>query len=632
MRKMTIFFMMFITSYGLYAQTPTTLGNNTGTQGNWGTYIGENAGRDATNSGTRNTFIGVNAGQRNISGDDNSFLGVNAGIFNSSGSSNSFLGHNAGYNNTSGSSNSFFGQEAGTYNSTGYNNSYFGTDAGRANTSGHGNSFFGQEAGLTNTTGRYNTFLGKTSGKLNTSGIYNTFVGMQAGTNNTTASSNSFFGLNSGYANRTGSNNTFVGTSSGRFNVSGRDNTYIGYQAGYNSTGRSNVFIGYRAGFNETGNNKLCIDNLATSSPPLIYGDFGLDLITINGKLGVGEDIPDVSPTVPDIDLFVKGRFAQEFSGNIGGFATNDRWSSLGESFAPPGVPIDNIYGMINTWGDNTLISGVKDGTTGVINWSGPGADLDFDYLNQTYMTITDGGTVGIGQGITNPPGPYLLYVIGEAYATTNWSSSDKRYKKDVKNIKSALDKIEAIDGVSYQFKQEEINDIDFKKTTKGKHYGFIAQELEKVLPELVKKDDSGYYAVNYNGLIPVLVEGMKEQQGIINDLTERVKALEVKSNGASQDEDSNNDNSKSITDAIVLKQNRPNPLNSMTNIEYEIPTEISKARLVISDMNGREINNYPVSGIGTLEFDASKLAKGIYSYSIIANEKNMITRKMIVQ
>lgn len=606
--------MMFIASYGLQAQVGlTTLGNislgsTTGTQGNYGTYIGQEAGSNATNPNTTssyNTFVGFRSGRDIDSGRFNTHVGANAGRANQSGNSNSFFGVNAGLFNISGASNSIFGVNAGYNNDTGNNNSFYGVNSGRENVDGSSNSFYGVNSGYGNADGNSNSFFGVNSGRFSLSGVSNTFIGVNTGYNNK-ANNNSFFGVNAGFDNINGENNTFLGTASGRFNINGNNNTFVGYAAGYKTLGASNVFIGYGAGYNETGSNKLYIDN-STTAKPLIFGDFATDELTVNGRL------------------------SQSFSGNFGAFGNGDKWASLGQSFAPPGVNIPSIYGMINTWGDNTMITGVKSGAHGVVNWSGPSARLDFDFLDnttntiQTHMTVTNDGRIGMG---TTNPGIFKLYVAGEAFSTVNWTGSDKRYKKEVENIPSALQKVKALDGVTYQFKQKEINNIDFKKASPSKHYGFIAQDLEKVLPELVKKDDAGYYAVNYDGLVPVLVEAIK-------DLNEKVVDLETKLNNQNKDEfDSgyNNSKYKSIESAIVLKQNIPNPLSDVTKIEYEVPAKISSATLIIFDMNGKEIGNYPVSGKGNIAIDATGLANGTYTYSIIVDGKNLATRKMVVR
>lgn len=542
------------------------------------------------------------------------------------GNSSSYFGYQAGRLST-GARNSFVGFRSGYFNVSGYDNSFLGVYAGYRNDDGYRNSFVGYRSGFSNTSGHNNAFVGAYSGYRNDDGIRNSFAGNYSGYNNTSGGRNTFMGYISGYRNSTGSNNT-----------------NIGYGAGYNnSTGSGNVFMGYNAGYSETGSNKLYIDNSSTSSP-LIKGDFSANTLTFNGDVGVGEAIPTGNTVPTDISLYVRGRFAQEFSGTIGGFGSSDRWSSLGTSFAPSGN-IPSVYGMINQWGDNSLISGVKSGSNSALIWSGPNARLDFDYFNttnftnQTYMSILSNGSVGIG---TTNTGSYKLYVIGEAYSTVNWSGSDKRYKKDIKTIDSALEKINALDGVSYKFKQKVVNDIDFNKVKQGNHLGFIAQDLEKVFPELVRKDDAGYYAVNYDGLVPVLVEGMKEQQEVIteqkqemDDLKARIDKLEaLLMNNSNNNINNNNSGIRENADLsnIVLRQNAPNPFSDETTIEYELPKSLNAAQLVIYDLNGRVITSYDITGKGNVKFNASKLSSGTYIYAIVADGKSIANQKMVIQ
>ena len=76
----------------------------------------------------------------------------------------------------------------------------------------------------------------------------------------------------------------------------------------------------------------------------------------------------------------------------------------------------------------------------------------------------------------------------------------------------------------TYELKVEE-----FKKYNPpaGIHYGFIAQELQKVVPEIVKENNDGYLTVDYSGLIPILVKGLKEQQEEIDQLKAILKRIE---------------------------------------------------------------------------------------------------------
>ena len=61
--------------------------------------------------------------------------------------------------------------------------------------------------------------------------------------------------------------------------------------------------------------------------------------------------------------------------------------------------------------------------------------------------------------------------------------------------------------GVSYYWKQDEFPEKNFDRF---KHYGFIAQEVEKIIPDVVGTDDNGWKAVRYTGFTPLLVEAVK--------------------------------------------------------------------------------------------------------------------------
>jgi hypothetical protein len=158
---------------------------------------------------------------------------------------------------------------------------FYGTGAGANNLSDNNdNSFFGSAAGYTTTSGFDNTFMGFRAGRLNSTGSQNAFLGAFAGENNTT----------------------------------GIGNSILGYHAGHTlSTGIGNIFLGSHAGANETGSYKLYIDDNDTSSP-LIYGDFSLDNVGINGWLGVGTQMPAYP-----MELKTSGRAATFVASRSGG-------------------------------------------------------------------------------------------------------------------------------------------------------------------------------------------------------------------------------------------------------------------------------------------------------------------------
>ena len=99
------------------------------------------------------------------------------------------------------------------------------------------------------------------------------------------------------------------------------------------------------------------------------------------------------------------------------------------------------------------------------------------------------------------------------------YSTSDERLKENVKPIENALDKVSKIGG--YEFDWKELTEEE-KKTihgNEGHDVGVIAQEIEKVLPEVVTERDSGYKAVKYEKIVPLLIESIKDLKAEIEEL-----------------------------------------------------------------------------------------------------------------
>jgi len=140
---------------------------------------------------------------------------------------------------------------------------------------------------------------------------------------------------------------------------------------------------------------------------------------------------------------------------------------------------------------------------------------------NSQLFRIGANGHVSINR---ETDGGYNLYVSGNSYSTGGWAGSDIRWKKNIVGLENSLDKINKLRGVNYEWKTEEYPDLGF---TEGKQIGLIAQEVEEVIPELVNTAEDGYKAVSYEKLSAVLVKAMQEQQEQIEELREKVEALE---------------------------------------------------------------------------------------------------------
>jgi hypothetical protein len=120
----------------------------------------------------------------------------------------------------------------------------------------------------------------------------------------------------------------------------------------------------------------------------------------------------------------------------------------------------------------------------------------------------------------------YTFYVQGPAGGTGPWNSvSDGRLKTNVRPLEGALSKVLQLNGVTFNWKDEAYH-------RPGENIGFIAQDLLKVLPQVVSgggTDEQGnevYYSVEYATLTPVLVEAIKEQQKMIEELKAEIEQL----------------------------------------------------------------------------------------------------------
>lgn len=115
----------------------------------------------------------------------------------------------------------------------------------------------------------------------------------------------------------------------------------------------------------------------------------------------------------------------------------------------------------------------------------------------------------------------------------TNYNS-DARFKQHIQPLTGSLQKLTALRGVQYEMRINEFPDRNFLP---GTEIGLIAQEVEKVLPELVRTESDGYKSVDYAKLVPLLLEGIKAQQEQIrqqelklSDLLNRIEQLEKRS------------------------------------------------------------------------------------------------------
>ncbi|MEO5681822.1 MAG: tail fiber domain-containing protein [Chitinophagaceae bacterium] len=424
--------------------------------------IGYKAG--FSNTGFNNHFDGYMAGNQNTSGYSNQFIGWSAGHNNTTGTDNLFMGVSAGYSNTIKSGLHFIGNGAGFANTTGIENHFNGFDAGENNTIGSYNHFDGNHAGFSNTIGSNNHFAGYHAGYSNVTGTDNFLEGYNAGYNNTTSGS-FFIGNNAGKANTTGYRNFFVGNESGFSNTKGGYNSFIGIDAGYsNLTGNSNVFVGNAAGKNNiAGNNNVFLGNSA-------------------GADEKGSNKLYISNSQTAFPL-IYGEF------------DNTKVKIYGSQEIQSMNSTASVLTLKGYQGYNAALKFASDVNPNH-SWS-----IVTEPYDDGSMTFEHDGNYRVSMDADGD-----MVVHGDVYA-----ASDKTLKKNISPLKSPLQKLLKLGGYTYNW-------IDTTRS-KNEQIGLIAQEVESQFPQLVKTDATGKKAVAYGHMVPVLVESIKEQQAVIEQL-----------------------------------------------------------------------------------------------------------------
>ncbi len=142
---------------------------------------------------------------------------------------------------------------------------------------------------------------------------------------------------------------------------------------------------------------------------------------------------------------------------------------------------------------------------------------LNVSNIQGQVFNITNSGNVGIG--ILNPDN-YKLYVDGNIKCNSLFQTSDKRYKINIELIDDTLELINKISPISYTT----IHD-NYKK------YGFIAQEIEEIFPNVVNKPENKdeLYSIDYISIIPLLTKSIQELTIIVNNQQKELNYLKTK-------------------------------------------------------------------------------------------------------
>jgi hypothetical protein len=395
--------------------------------------------------------------------------------------------------------------------------------------------------------------------------------------------------------------------------------------------------------------------------------------ITVNGNIGIGTTSPkqrfDVHGNINlDSDLFIRNTKIMFFDNYYGLHIGSENGTVfIGDH--------QTASGLIASSSDNG-ITGVALGGIGVFGLT--------EETNPMYFTAgiygrASGGKGVIGEsdssygiyGSTNNSASYAGYFKGSLYASGIFIPSDEKLKQDVQNFSDAISIIKQLHPKKYQYRQD--NNYNLMNLPKGEHYGLLSEDVEKVLPNLVKeskfetnktsigkvqltkagRDDeadktstvTNFKALNYTELIPVLIKGIQEQQTMLEKQQQSIEELK-KINQQQQEEiaqlqsalkinfNESNTATVSILSSVVLKQNYPNPFSGSTIINYNIPYKYSSASLVISDKNGNTLKQITLNqtGKGSVKINAASFASGSYQYSLYVDGKLVDAKQMMIE
>ena len=197
---------------------------------------------------------------------------------------------------------------------------------------------------------------------------------------------------------------------------------------------------------------------------------------------------------------------------------------SYGESQAQMGNGTGMTFGVGGNYNTNRVGAQIH---TIKVNYD---IDCDLVFSNRTGGIVTESGRFSAGgyfsaKSLTGV-GNRAVYSDVNGYLTN--TSSDERVKKNITKITDTIDVIlslKQLNGIKYNWNTEIKG---YERMGEQTEIGVIAQEVEKVLPEIVGENNTGYKSVDYAKLTAFLIEVNKEQQKQIEDLQNRISKLEV--------------------------------------------------------------------------------------------------------
>ncbi|MCQ2376129.1 MAG: tail fiber domain-containing protein [Salinivirgaceae bacterium] len=260
-------------------------------------------------------------------------------------------------------------------------------------------------------------------------------------------------------------------------------------------------------------------------------------------------------------------------------------------------------------------------------------------------------------------------FYVQTIHVNKTYTDSDSTFKCDFQNLTAEQEKFKKLKPYKYHFTKDFVSKMPEKEQKKfnHEHFGFKAQDVEKIYPELTYKDDStGKYSIDYTGFIPILVEMVQDLQDLTETQNKKIKELEnllkmaiegssnnskgkqkkaasapttkqqhqlVESNAASETSDLETSNEVDVAFSAYLFQNTPNPFSRETEIKYYVPQNTENAFLYVFSLQGNMLLTKQISqlGNGSITISASELQPGMYIYTLAVDGQEADSKRMII-
>jgi len=409
-------------------------------------------------------------------------------------------------------------------------------------------------------------------------------------------------------------NGITVGMGSGSVNT----NVAYGPQALFsNTTGYDNSAIGDHALYSNVDG----LENTAMGNGTLYYNVSGYGNMAVgNGALLNNGAVPNPF-SGPEGSYNAAGGFFALFNNSIGSHNTGFGTSTLNT----------------NTIGSyNTAIGGYSDvAKEDLVNATAIGAN----------SIVNDNNKIRLGD----------VNVTVVESAAGSWTTSDGRFKKNIKEEVVGLPFIKLLRPVVYNFdavrfdaflsqrfpdsvktKRKEALRRSNSKTGSIVQSGLIAQEVAAAAKKTgydfngvhVPQNDEDNYSISYEKLVVPLIKAVQELSAQNEEMKKQLNQLQLKLIAVQKKDQQNGTFSTAL-----LQQNAPNPFSNSTSIGYNLPINTRTAELIITDQQGNRLQRFSLNGAGkgTVNINSSKFNAGVYQYTLYADGKIAESKQMTV-